>query len=312
MFDGAAQLAPAARARSAAIPDALWREALESLPFVAIYTDEELARLRAKVVLFLSAKSIVGARGHEVTPLQRVIIARPGLRARAEPRHGLLRRLGERHRLSRRVHSGLGIRGRSGCRAPQRRTARRRGHARRPGRAVVARRRGVGRLGLGRDEPRDSRVRAQARHAQRRGQRLPAAARDDAAAHLEEDADRGLRAFPHARRARRSHGHRPVCRRVAGRVLRRALRSFLRRSRHCCCTSTRRSTSSSCGSTSRTRRRGRSCCSTNSDERSTIRAGGFPPRSVLPSMRFGAHRLRSHRSCESVRRWPRSSSWSPS
>ena len=44
-------------------------------PFVAIYTDEELARLRAKVVLFLSAKSIVGARGHEVTPLQRVIIA---------------------------------------------------------------------------------------------------------------------------------------------------------------------------------------------------------------------------------------------
>ena len=61
--------------RSAAIPDALWREALESLPFVAIYTDEELARLRAKVVLFLSAKSIVGARGHVVTPLQRVIIA---------------------------------------------------------------------------------------------------------------------------------------------------------------------------------------------------------------------------------------------
>ena len=33
--------------RSAAIPDVLWREALESLPFVAIYTDEELARLRA-------------------------------------------------------------------------------------------------------------------------------------------------------------------------------------------------------------------------------------------------------------------------
>jgi Mlc titration factor MtfA (ptsG expression regulator) len=61
--------------RNAAIPDALWREALESLPFAAIYTDEELARLRAKVVLFLSAKSIVGARGHVVTPLQRVIIA---------------------------------------------------------------------------------------------------------------------------------------------------------------------------------------------------------------------------------------------
>ncbi len=61
--------------RSAAIPDALWREALESLPFVAIYTDDELQRLRNKVVLFLSAKSIVGAREHVVTPLQRVIIA---------------------------------------------------------------------------------------------------------------------------------------------------------------------------------------------------------------------------------------------
>jgi MtfA peptidase len=61
--------------RNAAIPDTLWREALESLPFVAIYTDEELARLRAKVVLFLTEKSIVGAREHEVTPLQRVIIA---------------------------------------------------------------------------------------------------------------------------------------------------------------------------------------------------------------------------------------------
>jgi Mlc titration factor MtfA (ptsG expression regulator) len=61
--------------KSAAIPDALWREALEALPFMAIYTDDELARLRTKVVLFLNAKSIVGARGHEVTPLQRVVIA---------------------------------------------------------------------------------------------------------------------------------------------------------------------------------------------------------------------------------------------
>ena len=47
----------------------------ESLPFLAIYTDAELARLREKVVLFLSAKSIVGARGHRVTPRQRVVIA---------------------------------------------------------------------------------------------------------------------------------------------------------------------------------------------------------------------------------------------
>jgi len=61
--------------KSAAIPEPLWREALEALPFMAIYTEEELARLRTKVVLFLDAKAIVGARGHEVTPLQRVIIA---------------------------------------------------------------------------------------------------------------------------------------------------------------------------------------------------------------------------------------------
>jgi Mlc titration factor MtfA (ptsG expression regulator) len=59
----------------AAIPDALWRDARERLPFLALYTDGELARLREKVVLFLDAKGIVGAREHEVTPLQRVIIA---------------------------------------------------------------------------------------------------------------------------------------------------------------------------------------------------------------------------------------------
>jgi len=59
----------------AAIPGPLWREALEALPFLAIYTEAELTRLREKAVLFLDAKSIVGARGHEVTPVQRVIIA---------------------------------------------------------------------------------------------------------------------------------------------------------------------------------------------------------------------------------------------
>src|ERR1700704_4563916 len=59
----------------AAIPDALWRDARERLPFLALYTDGELARLRDKVVLFLDAKAIVGAREHEVTPLQRVTIA---------------------------------------------------------------------------------------------------------------------------------------------------------------------------------------------------------------------------------------------
>ena len=61
--------------RRAAIPDALWHRALSLLPFVAIYSDQELERLRSKVVLFLDAKAIVGARGHEVTPMQRVIIA---------------------------------------------------------------------------------------------------------------------------------------------------------------------------------------------------------------------------------------------
>jgi len=58
-----------------AIPDALWREAIALRPFLAIYDDDELGRLREKVVLFLHAKAIVGARGHEVTPVQRVVIA---------------------------------------------------------------------------------------------------------------------------------------------------------------------------------------------------------------------------------------------
>ena len=61
--------------RTAALPDALWNEALAVLPFLAIYTHDELARLRDLVVLFLSAKSIVGTHGHDVTPLQRTIIA---------------------------------------------------------------------------------------------------------------------------------------------------------------------------------------------------------------------------------------------
>ena len=61
--------------RRAALPDELWRAALAAQPFLAIYDDGELARLREKVVLFLSGKSIVGAAGHTVTPLQRTIIA---------------------------------------------------------------------------------------------------------------------------------------------------------------------------------------------------------------------------------------------
>src|SRR5881409_295073 len=60
---------------TSAIPEMLWREALEALPFLAIYTEVELARLRRQVVLFLSDKSIVPARGFEVTPLMRAMIA---------------------------------------------------------------------------------------------------------------------------------------------------------------------------------------------------------------------------------------------
>src|SRR5690242_2707365 len=60
---------------TAAIPEPLWREALDALPFLAIYTDDELVRLRERVVVFLSEKSIVGAAGFVVTPPMRVVIA---------------------------------------------------------------------------------------------------------------------------------------------------------------------------------------------------------------------------------------------
>ena len=60
---------------TSAIPEALWREALEALPFLAVYTEPELERLRERVVLFLNDKSIVGAEGFEVMPLMRAMIA---------------------------------------------------------------------------------------------------------------------------------------------------------------------------------------------------------------------------------------------
>ncbi|MEO8487831.1 MAG: M90 family metallopeptidase [Betaproteobacteria bacterium] len=59
----------------AAIPDELWDRAVASLAFVADRSDEERARLRTLVVLFLDGKSIVGAGGFDVSPLQRVVIA---------------------------------------------------------------------------------------------------------------------------------------------------------------------------------------------------------------------------------------------
>src|SRR5436190_4160560 len=60
---------------SSAIPEPLSREALETLSFVAIYTDAELARLRELAVMFLSETSIDGVGSFEVTPVMRVIIA---------------------------------------------------------------------------------------------------------------------------------------------------------------------------------------------------------------------------------------------
>jgi Mlc titration factor MtfA (ptsG expression regulator) len=60
--------------RRRALPERLWHDASAALPFLRIYDANELARLRDLVVLFLDAKSIVGARDHEVTALQRAII----------------------------------------------------------------------------------------------------------------------------------------------------------------------------------------------------------------------------------------------
>lgn len=75
MFDALRRLRRKRILRTAALPDSLWRAACDALPFLAIYADEERTRLRDLVVLFLDAKSIVGAQGHAVTPLQRTIIA---------------------------------------------------------------------------------------------------------------------------------------------------------------------------------------------------------------------------------------------
>jgi len=75
MFEALARWRRRKVLRRSALPEALWREAVGTLPFLSIYDDGELSRLRERVVLFLEAKGIVGARGHEVTPLQRVIIA---------------------------------------------------------------------------------------------------------------------------------------------------------------------------------------------------------------------------------------------
>ena len=75
MFDALRRYRRKRVLRTAALPDSLWRDACKALPFLARYSGEEMRRLRDLVVLFLDAKGIIGAQGHEVTPLQRTIIA---------------------------------------------------------------------------------------------------------------------------------------------------------------------------------------------------------------------------------------------
>ena len=58
-----------------ALPDELWDEALDMLPFLSRYRDDEIQALRDRVVLFLADKGIIGAQEFEVTPLMRVVIA---------------------------------------------------------------------------------------------------------------------------------------------------------------------------------------------------------------------------------------------
>jgi Mlc titration factor MtfA (ptsG expression regulator) len=75
MFEALRRLRRQRILKRSSIPDELWDEARASLPFVARCSEDEIARLRDLCVLFLDAKSIVGARGHEVTAMQRVVIA---------------------------------------------------------------------------------------------------------------------------------------------------------------------------------------------------------------------------------------------
>ncbi|WP_369175463.1 zinc-dependent peptidase [Burkholderia pseudomallei] len=53
--------------RSHPIPDVLWRETLERLPFLSYLSDEDRARLRETTSLFLAQKSFSTAHGLELT-----------------------------------------------------------------------------------------------------------------------------------------------------------------------------------------------------------------------------------------------------
>lgn len=61
--------------RRATIPDALWREALTTLPYARALGPEERERLHTLVVRFLRAKTFEGAAGLAVSDRMRVAIA---------------------------------------------------------------------------------------------------------------------------------------------------------------------------------------------------------------------------------------------
>ena len=165
-----------------------WR----ALPFLAIYdATTRRVRLREKVVLFLDAKGIVGARGHEVTPLQRVVIAIEACVLVLEL--DLAYYDGFENVI---VYPGefvpgwewedeAGVVHRNDDRSPARRCRVGRWCCRGPMSQPSAD------WETHRHEPRDPRVRAQDRHAQRRCRRLPAAARRHVAGRLAENADGG-------------------------------------------------------------------------------------------------------------------------
>ncbi len=59
----------------AALDAALWRQTLDRLPFLHGLTDDERARLRDTVILFLHQKSIRGAAGLELDSGMQLMIA---------------------------------------------------------------------------------------------------------------------------------------------------------------------------------------------------------------------------------------------
>jgi Mlc titration factor MtfA (ptsG expression regulator) len=65
-------------ARRSTLPEALWRETLESLPFLASLDAEEASRLKGLAECFLAEKEFTAAGGFELTDAMRVSIAAQG------------------------------------------------------------------------------------------------------------------------------------------------------------------------------------------------------------------------------------------